>query len=243
MNKKIKEFISNHKVMIGVLFLIIVSIYGYVFNDYSYKFWELHISLFSMFGSGMMAYLAWKALSAWEKEYIGKKQIDLAQELVSDVCNFRDLIKHARDPFFLTVEQEKILKDLEDQKQRYPNIKINEHKIYYLAAIYRIADRGNELNNFFELRNKAQLYWGDGLSERFTNLKRIITRLEISAKDLYEFDNLAQDEIKKLENSIWDINRVNDEINVELDQIVNEFKLNLEPLYKSQIVEWEKLDE
>ena len=67
-------------------------------------------------GAGVV--IAGMALHTWRKEFIGKKKIDLACDIVEQVCNIRDLINHIGYPMYLPSELEEIRKELNYAKRR-----------------------------------------------------------------------------------------------------------------------------
>ena len=127
-------------------------------------------------GAGVI--IAGMALYTWKKEFIGKKKIDLACDIIEQVCNIQDIIRYARSPAFYTNESNKI--------------------------------------------------------------NTIITSITIFSNFLYEYDDLSYISKKEYEKDIWCIGN-NDEIETKVQKIVDEFKLNLEPLYKDRLTKWKKL--
>ena len=54
-----------------------------------------------LFLSFLTFLIAWIALSTWKKELLGKKQINLAMDIVEKVCNIEDCLSAIRNPFCL----------------------------------------------------------------------------------------------------------------------------------------------
>ena len=104
--------------------------------------------------AGAGVWVAWNALKTWKKEFIGKKKIDLACDIVEQACNMKDLINQIRRPEYLPSELEEIRKELKER-----NIEIKEDKIFYLIPKYRMRKHREEIEKFLRLGNKAQLYW------------------------------------------------------------------------------------
>ena len=88
-------------------------------------------------GAGVI--IAGMALYTWKKEFIGKKKIDLACDIIEQVCNIQDIIRYARNPAFFTNESNKIIKDFNKNKKEF-----NENKIHYLVARYRFYNKKEE---------------------------------------------------------------------------------------------------
>ena len=183
-------------------------------------------------GAGVI--IAGMALYTWKKEFIGKKKIDLACDIVEQVCNIQDIIRYARDPFSFTNEQDKIKEDLNSKK-----IEVKDRKLCYLVVRYRLYDNRNEITNFVKLRNKAQLYWDKDILNLFNKINEIISSINIASDFLYDTDDLDFKSKKEYKNKIWHTH--NDEIETKVQKIVDEFKLNLEPLYKDRLTKWKNL--
>ena len=181
-------------------------------------------------------WVAWSALKTWKKEFIGKKKIDLACDIVEQICNIQDIIRYARNPAFFTNESNKIIKDFNKDKEEF-----KENKIHYLAAKYRFYNKKEEINNFFKLRNKAQLYWDKNILDLFNKLNEIIVSINTAAELLYESDDLDFKSRVKFEKNIWWNFKNDDEIEKNVQKIVDEFKLNLYDCYKDGLTKWKKL--
>jgi hypothetical protein len=57
-----------------------------------------------------MSVAAGFALYTWQKEFIGKKKIDLACQIMENVCNMRDLLFFVRSRGLTTLIKSKIIK-------------------------------------------------------------------------------------------------------------------------------------
>lgn len=185
-------------------------------------------------GAGVV--IAGMALHTWKKEFIGKKKIDLACDIVEQICNIQDIIRYARNPAFFTSESNKITKDFNKDKEEF-----KENKIHYLAAKYRFYNKKEEINDFFKLRNKAQLYWDKNILNLFNNLNEIIVSINTAAELLYESNDLDFKSRVEFEKKIWWNFQKDDEIERNVQKIVDEFKLNLKDFYEYKLTKWKKL--
>ncbi|GAB1401721.1 hypothetical protein MASR1M68_06320 [Elusimicrobiota bacterium] len=185
----------------------------------------------------LMLWIAWKALDVWKREFVGKKKIDLACEIIEKVCSVQDIIIGARSQLSFSTEKDKILEELNKQG----NKEIYTDKIHYLLPKYRIQQNLDTINEFLKLKNKAQLYWNKDIIKSFNEINRIIDKICIYSQELYIDKNMPKkylDQYKKVIYEQYD----NDEIYLQVQKIVDEFKLNLEPLYKDRLAKWEKFN-
>ena len=184
-------------------------------------------------GAGVI--IAGMALYTWKKEFIGKKKIDLACDIVEQVCNMKDLINQIRRPEYLPSELEEIRKELKER-----NIEIKEDKIFYLIPKYRMRKHREEIKSFLRLGNKAQLYWDKEILNLFIKLSNVFRDIMDTSESLYS-KSMPKDVVYVAKRISFDNFKDNDEIYVEVQKIVEEFKLNLEPLYKDRLTKWKKL--
>lgn len=185
-------------------------------------------------GAGVV--IAGMALYTWKKEFIGKKKIDLACDILEQACNMKDLINHIRYPMYLPSELEEIRKELKED-----NVEIKENKIFYLVAKHRVRKHREEMEAFLKLRNKAQLYWNKDILKLFIEISNIFRDIMETSESLYS-KNMPQDMILVAKRIAFDTCKDNDEIANKVQKIVDEFKLNLEPLYKDRLTKWKKKD-
>ena len=186
--------------------------------------------------AGAGVWVAWSALKTWKKEFIGKKKIDLACDIVEQVCNMQDLIYYIRLKFCYPREAKEAMEILKKD-----NDTIKEENIYRLIASYRVYEKKDEINKFLQLRNKAQLYWNKNILDLFQELKTVIFFIRDSSYSYYSKDVLSKEEIEYYNKIIFYLGDKNDEIAIKVQKIVDEFKLNLEPLYKDRLTKWKKL--
>ena len=184
-------------------------------------------------GAGVI--IAGMALYTWKKEFIGKKKIDLACDIVEQVCNMKDLINQIRRPEYLPSELEEIRKELKER-----NIEIKEDKIFYLIPKYRMRKHREEIESFLRLGNKAQLYWDKEILNLFIKLSNIFRDIMDTSESLYS-KSMPKDVVYVAKRISFDNFKDNDEIYVKVQKIVDEFKTNLEPLYKDRLTKWKKL--
>ncbi len=85
--------------------------------------------IFTALGTLAMAFIAGSALHAWRQEFIGKKKIELASEIMIAVMDFQDVLIAARQPITNPMELAEIQKWLEEV-----NVKKTEYSKRYVMA-------------------------------------------------------------------------------------------------------------
>lgn len=214
-----------------------MEIFSYIFNYFLSTEGVNTIKDFLTYLASFLAIaIAYNALSTWKKEFIGKKKIDLACDIVEQVCNMQDLVFYIRSKFCYPREVKEAMEILKKD-----NDTIKEKNIYRLIASYRVYEKKDEINKFLQLRNKAQLYWDKNILDLFQELKTVIFFIRDSSYSYYSKDILSQEEIEYYNKIIFYLGDKNDEIANKVQKIVDEFKLNLEPLYKDRLIKWKKL--
>ena len=146
----------------------------------------------------------------------------------------KDLINQIRRPEYLPSELEEIRKELKER-----NIEIKEDKIFYLIPKHRMRKHREEIETFLRLGNKAQLYWNKEVLELFIKLSNIFRDIMDTSESLYS-KNMPQDMVLVAKRIAFDTCKDEDEIVIKVQKIVDEFKLNLEPLYKDRLTKWKK---
>ena len=186
-----------------------------------------------------MVVVAWYALQIWRKEFIGKKKIELAIEIMRGVYDIQDLLIAARINRFSNIEEKEIMDWMQSEKLRNPqNTDIYPTKLHYLAPTYRLNKEQEKIEKLIGLFNKACLYWDEDILKLIQELHLYILNVRLASKELYYNPTPVnqQDLLRTIYYSSKD-----DEISKRVADIVEEFKLNMEPLYKDQRVKWKKL--
>ncbi|MCL2673405.1 MAG: hypothetical protein FWF01_03370 [Alphaproteobacteria bacterium] len=184
---------------------------------------------------------AWFGLRTWRKELIGKKKIDLAGQIMESVCDIRDLLFFVRSTNTgrTVVEYVEILEELKKAKDRFnEGAEIYQDKLHYLLPFHRLNQSIDEINNFLKIQNKAQLYWDDNIEKLFKELHFYLLRVREASNMLY--NSPEPEKHQEMIRLIWD-NTQKDEISKRIEDIVKEFRFNLEPLYKDQRIKWKKI--
>ncbi len=191
--------------------------------------------LLSLLIMGAGVVIAGMALYTWKKEFIGKKKIDLACDIVEQACNMQKIINYMRNPVRYFDEAEEIKEKLSKEKDNF-----NKKNIPLFIPRLRMYKKREEIERFFNLGNKAQIYWGKDIVNLFDELNIIFQEISDISELLITKQVIPEKEFvrygKILTNSFD-----NDEISNKIQKIIDEFKLNLEPLYKDRLTKWKKL--
>ena len=206
-----------------------------IMNEPNWVDWgQLIVSIITLF-------LAYKALSTWKKELVGKKKINLAMDIVEKVCTVEDCLSEIRSPATTAADYDSIIQELEKGYDKGEQPKIHKEKLYYLAPAYRIIKNWEKIQDFISLKNKARLYWDMDIIKLFERVLHLIAEVRVASTMLYN-DALKQDLILELEYKIWENYAEKDTIKEEMRNIVDEFIINLEPIYAQQKEKWKQIN-
>ena len=181
------------------------------------------------------AIIAIMALYAWKREFIGKKKIELAAEIMEAVYEIQDAFIYARCPAIARPEIDEALRWIKAEKEKHPeNTDVYPERITYLIPHRRLEEKQDIINKFRTLQNKAYMYWGKDMYVAFVKLTDFNQKIMRASKNLYYGKDTP--EYKPLYDLIFcemkdDKIISDDKVNKEINDIVEEFKRALEPLY------------
>ncbi len=190
-------------------------------------------------GTATMAGVAFCALRAWRNEFIGKKKIELAAEIMEAVFEVQDLIALARNPYAPESEIEEVKEWLLAEKIKHPDkVDIYEGRLAYIVANYRLTKSADKIDKLMSLFNKGFMYWGIEFMKKIQELQACIVEIRHASKWLYYDDMKSlQDQSFKI---IYSTSKGNDDFSLKISGIIEEIQANLEPLYKDKQTEWKK---
>lgn len=192
--------------------------------------------LLEVSSSVTVAVCAVLALDAWKKEFIGKKKIEFAANLVKKAYEINDLISFVRSPFSRKTETDEIEKEI--NLENSSDIKGNSS---FLIPKYRLIKIDEQIRNFFVLRSEAVMYFGKDIKYIFDKIIEIKTKISISSNVLYRESKKASPKQRpEDEQIIWETDDEDDPIKKELNTIIKDLEINLEPLYKKEHFEWKR---
>lgn len=197
--------------------------------------------VFTALGTLAMAFIAGSALRAWRQEFIGKKKIELAAEIMTAVMDFQDGLIEARLNTSHPMELAEIKQWIEEvncKKQGIPNAMlwpIYPDRLQYLSPIHRLNKNFTKNEEFASTFNKGLIYFGEDLYRLLVELHSFLGKIRYASEMLYE--NPTNKEFQQIAFS----DNANDATSQRIFAIGEEIKLNLEPLYKDQQIKWKKL--
>lgn len=201
------------------------------------------LNILSVFSSIIIAIIAGLALYTWKREFIGKKKIELAAEIMLAACELQDAYIHARIPAISKDEIDEAHKWIKAEKKAHPtNADVYPERLQYLVPHRRLEQQREVLDRFRSLQNQAYIYWGKGIMSAFLKLTGYNLIILQASKDLYygkdtpEYEPLHDIIFYKMKDGQI---VSSDKISTDINNIVEEFRRNLEPLYMDKRVVWE----
>jgi hypothetical protein len=191
--------------------------------------------LTAIFGFGQILAITFAALVAiygigtWRKEIKGKREYDIAFELLSSIYEFRDVISRIRHPFYAAGEGR--------SRERFESESDREREVYDQA--YVVLERYHANIKVFSelqaLKYKCSALFKSYDLSFFKNIKEIRDKIFFTANSLRDFcldpktkkrlgikiDKAKPEELDRYQAIIWEGYRAKeDEIKIEVDEIV-----------------------
>lgn len=171
-------------------------------------------------------------IGSWRREYKGKRQAELAEEVLSLFYEAHDAIKHIRNPFSPAGEG--------TSRKQSENESAEEKKAYDQA--YVVFERYNAnielFNRLHTLRYRFMTQFGPDSAEPFIELRKILNEIFAAAQTLAglwarqrthfkseQSRNEHFDFKKKLEAIFWEGLSKDDPINPKLDKCVKDIEV------------------
>ena len=182
--------------------------------------------------------IAWYALHTWRKEFIGKKKIELAAEIMMMVMDFQDVLTGARIDRTTPMELDEVRKWLElvnSKKQNIPNAilwPIYLDRMNCLLPIHRLNKSAEKTDDFTTILNKSLIYFGEDLYKLLVELHSFLGKIRHASEMLYE--NSSNAELQKIAFA----QDTSDPTSKRIFAIGEEIKFNLERIYKDQQTKW-----
>lgn len=179
------------------------------------------------------------ALYTWRKEFVGKKKIEFAAEFVEKAIDIKGFIAYVRNGYSSANEKEEIENELKKENKFVPN-----GNVAYLVPKYRILKNDENIRSFYTLRTKAFMYFGKSALKIYDVVRSDFIKIKLSSEALYKntYYNYLKDEKEKQDIAvIWASYNSDDKMDQEIEKVVEELKLNLEPLYQDKTFKWKTL--
>ena len=188
------------------------------------------------------AVIAGMALYAWKREFIGKKKIELAAEIMRAVYDIQDLYIGVRMPMIAKVEHDEALEWIKAEATARPgNADVYPERVNHLVPHQRLIKQQDVIEKLRSLQNQAYMYWGKEIIVAILKLTDYNFKIMQASKDLYYGKDTP--EYRPLYDFIFcemkDGKIVpDDKVNKDINDIVEEFRRNLEPLYIDKRSKW-----
>ena len=199
-------------------------------------------NIITAFASVATAVIAGLALYTWKREFIGKKKIELAAEIMRAVYDIQDLYIGVRMPMIAQAEHDKALEWIKAETAAHPgNADVCPERVNHLVPHQRLIKQQDVIEKLRSLQNQAYMYWGKEIMLAILKLTNFNFKIMQASKDLYYGKDTL--EYRPLYDFIFcemKDGKVNpdDKVNKDINNIVEEFKRNLEPLYMDKRSKW-----
>jgi hypothetical protein len=166
-------------------------------------------------------------VSAWKREFIGKRQIELAEQTLANFFEVKDSIAFIRNPFASSDEGKSRAKNESETKEESELL----NRGYIVVERYAVKEK--VFLEFNMLKYKFMASFGADTEDIFISTNKILNSIFSSARilathywrrqgrvqmDDFEFQNHLT-EMHKHEGIFWDTLDENDEVRKQLDAI------------------------
>lgn len=188
------------------------------------------------------AVIAGMALYAWKHEFIGKKKIELAAEIMRAVYDIQDLYIGVRMPVIAQAEHDEALEWIKAEATSHPGkADVYPERVNHLVPHQRLIKQQDIIEKLRALQNHAYMYWGKEIILAMLKLTNYNSMIMQASKDLYYGKDTP--EYRPLYDLIFCEMKdgkiiPDDKVNKEINDIVEEFRRNLEPLYTDKQSKW-----
>jgi len=179
-------------------------------------------------------------VGAWKREFIGKRQIELAEHLLEKFFEVKDAVAFIRNPF----------SNAEEGKSRKRGDHESPDEATLLDRGYIVVERYQKkehvFNEFNTLKYRCMAAFGPTTEEIFVNTNKAVNSIFISARVLathywqrqgrvpMEKDEFQKhlDEMHRHESIFWDMDRKDDEIKTQLAEVQVKLEAVTAPCFK-----------
>ena len=179
-------------------------------------------------------------VGAWKREFIGKRKIELAEQVLAQFFEVRDAIAYIRNPFSSSDEGK--------TRNRSDSETEEESKILdrgYIA-VERYASRANCFAQFNTMKYRFMASFGKDTEKLFADTNRALNSIFVSARELanhyWQRQGRAEmsgenyqthlDEMHRHEKIFWDMNDDEDVIHVQLQSILSRLEAVTAPSFQ-----------
>lgn len=199
------------------------SIFGWISNN-----------LLGLGGVGAALWGCWIAqqgLNTWRNEHIGKKQAELAEDILFQFYTVKNIFNNIGKH---TVSNDDIATYFQMDKA---------YDCYDLLAYYSVSKQHNEFTKLFAFSDKAEIFWGKDIVEVINKIEKIVDTITLLGREKMLSDNFDKTAPMGLAGygRVME-NQLDVDTKKSIDDIVAEVKLNLEPYLRVRAHKWKKLN-
>jgi hypothetical protein len=182
-------------------------------------------------------------IGSWRREYVGKKQAELAEEVLCLFYEARDAVQHIRNPFS---------HGNEGTTRKADENETPEQKEAYDSA-YVLIERFNThielFNKMHSVRYRFMAQFGKDAGKPFEDLRKILNEIQVSARalgrawaDQYRNFRTEKQEtehynfIRKQENVFWEGLPEEDTIKPKVENCIDDIEKICRPIIDSKSV-------
>jgi len=196
---------------------------------------------------------AWAVIigvNAWRREYVGKRRLELAEEVLALFYEARDVIRYIRNPFSFVGEG--------STRNAAPNESPEEKQLTDNAYVVfeRYNKRQDLFNKLYSMRYRYMARFGRDSAKPFDDMHKIVNEIFISARMLPHYwkeqgqrdrknDQEFQrhlEEMHKHEAIFWEMSPDKDPIMPRVNAVISDIEAQsnriIEPTLSQRIKQW-----
>jgi hypothetical protein len=178
--------------------------------------------------AGAAAVQGIRSLSAWRSETIGRRRLELAEEVIADFYEARDAFKWIRSPFASSAESEG-RPGREEEHDRA----VTQHRDSYYVPLKRMSDQAPLFSRLQARRYRVIATFGPEKAAPFDELRKIQSEVSATAQTLMEMrpsERPLDLDTREMRRVIYSVGP-NDKIGQRLDTLV----ADVEGLFRPEI--------
>lgn len=181
-------------------------------------------------------FIAWRALHSWKREVFGKRKIQVAAEVMSCAENLQSMIEWShRTRQIKQSELDEIKNGLLER-----NVPVYDDRLKYLVPGHRVNNNWNLVEQLRKLRNEAQIYISPDIGWCLGKIDSLRDDFQYIS-DMSYADNEKDKELykKRIKSKCYTYEDISD----ALEDVMDELRENLTPLYKPYQMHWKRSKE
>jgi len=182
-------------------------------------------------------------VGSWRREYVGKKRVELAEEVLCLFYEARDAVQHIRNPFGHAGEgnsRKADEKETPEQKEAYD-------RAYVLFE--RFNTHIELFNKMHSIRYRFMAQFGVAAGKPFNDFRTVLNTMQVSAQALAqewakryhhfrteEQETSHYDFVKKQENIFWEGLSEEDTIKLKVEKCIADIEIICRPIIDNKSV-------